>query len=146
MTGSWEFWDEDPAPESRAHLSYYSKGRSDSIYFHDSPGETRGLLFADALNVHEAAGLTPSQLQARVAELGAETLELKRHASEISKQWCATAMHDAKVGEREKKRISELEGALSTFVSDAVEDDVKGDVLVLSSPESLKLARKVLGQ
>lgn len=71
MTGSWEFWDEDPAPESRAHLSYYTKGRTDSIYFHDSPGETRGLLFADALNVHEATGLTPSQLQDRVAELEA---------------------------------------------------------------------------
>lgn len=87
-----------------------------------------------------------AQLQARVAELEAETLELKRHASELSKQWCATAMHDAKVGEREKKRIAELEGVLSTFVNDAVEDDVKGDTLVLSSPESLKLARKVLGQ
>ena len=31
----------------------------------------RAALLADALNVHEAAGLTPSQLQARVAELEA---------------------------------------------------------------------------
>lgn len=69
MTGSWQFWDENPAPESRAHITNYRKGPGDTIFFQDSPGAVTGALFADALNVHEATSLTPSQLQARVAEL-----------------------------------------------------------------------------
>lgn len=49
------------------------------IYFdhEDAPTEKQGELFADALNVHEATGLTPSQLQARVAELEAAINRLK---------------------------------------------------------------------
>lgn len=71
MIGSWQFWDENPAPESRAHITNYRKGPGDTIFFQDSPGAVAGALLADALNVHEATGLTPSQLQARVAELEA---------------------------------------------------------------------------
>ncbi|MEG1040558.1 MAG: hypothetical protein RSE94_11655 [Pseudomonas sp.] len=47
------------------------------IVFKDSakPTHSQALLFADALNVHEATGLTPSQLQARVVELEAALRE-----------------------------------------------------------------------
>jgi hypothetical protein len=113
MTGSWEFWDEDPAPESRAHLSYYSKGRSDSIYFHDSPGETRGELLADALNVHEATGLTPSQLQARVVELEAYKTRADSAISGLAKR-----RDNLKARARTAEaRVAELEGALCEAVA-----------------------------
>ena len=42
------------------------------IYFDPDdvpPSPAQGAMFAEALNVHDATGLTPSQLQARVAEL-----------------------------------------------------------------------------
>ena len=48
------------------------------IYFdpEDAPTPEQGHIFADALNVHEATGLTPSQLQTRVAELEAALRDL----------------------------------------------------------------------
>lgn len=41
-------------------------------------------LMADALNVHDATGLTPSQLQARVAELEAALREVVRNHEDPS--------------------------------------------------------------
>lgn len=93
MAGPWQFWDQDPAPESRAHITNYRKSPSDTIFFQDSPGVVAGTLFADALNVHEATGLTPSQLQARVAKLEA-ALAAEREAcasicDEMAEHWSA---------------------------------------------------------
>lgn len=82
MTGPWQFWDQDPAPESRAHITNYRKSPSDTIFFQDSPGVVAGALFADALNVHEATGLTSSQLQSRVAELEAALQQALRFIRE----------------------------------------------------------------
>lgn len=51
------------------------------IYFdHDgAPSPAQGAMFAEALNVHEQTGLTPAQLQARVADLeGALAAEFRR--------------------------------------------------------------------
>ena len=71
MTPEWTYRPEDPDPNSVARLERY-EGNTFVITFRDAPEEDAvGHLMADALNVHEATGLTPSQLQARVAELEA---------------------------------------------------------------------------
>lgn len=47
------------------------KGNEGFVFFGVEPSGTQGVVMADALNVHETTGLTPTQLQARVAELEA---------------------------------------------------------------------------
>lgn len=67
MTARWQFWPEDSSPYSTPRLACYD-GKTSDIKLGDVTDE-QGEVMTDALNVHEATGLTPSQLQARVAEL-----------------------------------------------------------------------------
>ena len=66
----WTYRPESPAPDSVARITDYAACVED-ITFNFAPEDQQGEVMADALNVHEATGLTPSQLQARVAELEA---------------------------------------------------------------------------
>lgn len=64
---SWFF-----SPENAGGAGTVMKGDgSESLDFASGPPDVLGPIIADALNVHEATGLTPSQLQARAAELEA---------------------------------------------------------------------------
>ena len=64
---SWFF-----SPENAGGAGTVMKGDgSESLDFASGPPDVLGPIIADALNVHEATGLTPSQLQARVTKLEA---------------------------------------------------------------------------
>lgn len=75
MTDRWVFH-----PKATTCWPYLGKPFFDSVFFDEDTGPTeeQGELFAEALNAHEATGLTPSQLQARVAELEAALREYRR--------------------------------------------------------------------
>lgn len=79
-------WEYRFTSENREHVVTFAEK---PLHWEDSPivlnpyrlnaydAKSTGMVIADALNVHEATGLTPSQLQARVAELEA-TLQMVR--------------------------------------------------------------------
>ena len=83
MADNWQFWDEDSAPNSRAHISNYGFGQS--IYFDDSPGEVLGKLLESALNVHEQTGKTPAELATSLADAQAEIARLRGALEEINR-------------------------------------------------------------
>ena len=72
MASTWRFQQENSTRLARLGLTDPSSGiQSRQMPFVEGggPDDKQGSVLADALNVHEATGLTPSQLQARVAEL-----------------------------------------------------------------------------
>ena len=78
MASTWRFQQENSTRLARLGLTDPSSGiQSRQMPFVEGagPDDKQGSVLADALNVHEATGLTPSQLQARVAELEAALRE-----------------------------------------------------------------------
>lgn len=94
---------------------------SDMCFREDAkPSDEQGSVMADALTVHEATGLTPSQLQARVAELEAALAEQDRVLrSSVPERWkgCVSPVGSAQCC------IAELEDALMRVRLEAVADD-----------------------
>ena len=73
-------WLPETEDEFSALATHTSLDKDSEIVFDGPypPSDEQGAIFAEALNVHEQTGMTPAQLQARVAELEAALRQAAR--------------------------------------------------------------------